>query len=68
MRGCVYSQSGQIPTGQITAGQITFVFFFCSTQVRGSKQWNSKDCLSVMFTVNMMGSDKQPPLVIGKAA
>ena len=33
-------------------------FFFCSTQVRGSKQWNSKDCLSVMFTVNMMGSDK----------
>ena len=64
MRGCMYSQSGQIPTGQIT-----FVFFlFCSTQVRGSKQWNSKDHLSVMFTVNMMGSDKQPPLVIGKAA
>ena len=69
MKGCLYSQSGQIPTDRITASQITFVFFlFCSTQVRGSKQWNFKDYLSVMFTVNMMGSDKQPPLVIGKAA
>ena len=84
MKGCVYSQSGQIttdqiptsqiiagriptgqinagriPTGQINASQITNVLFlFCSTQVRGSKQWNLKDHLSVIFTVNMMGSDK----------
>ena len=28
MRGCVYSQSGWIPTGRITASRITFVFFF----------------------------------------
>ena len=69
MKGCMYSQSGQITTGQINASQISNVFFlFYSTQVRGSKQWNSKDRLSVMFTVNMMGSDKQPPLIIGKAA
>ena len=68
MRGCMYSQSGRIPTGRITAGRITFVFFVCTTQVRGSKQWNSKYRLSVMFTVNMTGSDKRPPLVIGKAA
>ena len=31
MRGCMYSQSGRIPTGQMTAGRITFVFFFCCT-------------------------------------
>ena len=43
------------------------LFFFCSTQVRGSKQWNSKDHLSVMFTVNMTDSDKRPQLIIGKA-
>ena len=61
--------AGWIPTGWINAGRITNVLFlFCSTQVRGSKQWNSKDRLSVMFTVNMTGSDKRPPLVIGKAA
>ena len=28
MRGCVYSQSGRIPIGHITAGQMNFVFFF----------------------------------------
>ena len=27
VRGCVYSQSGQIPTGQITNSRITLVFF-----------------------------------------
>ena len=70
MRGCVYmySQSSRIPTDCITNSHITLVFFCFPTFVRGSKQWNSKDRLSVMFTVNMMGSDKRPPLIIGKAA
>ena len=27
MRGCVYSQSSRIPTGRITDGRITLVFF-----------------------------------------
>ena len=57
-RMCVFT-IWSIPTGQITAWLNYFCLFFsCSTQVRGSKQWNSKDHLSVMFTVNMTGSDK----------
>ena len=30
MKGCVYSQSSQIPTGQITNSRITLVFFLFS--------------------------------------
>ena len=40
MRGCMYSQSGQIPTGRITASRITFVFFFLFVLLRSEDQSN----------------------------
>ena len=43
------------------------IYAFSAETVRGSKYLNSKDRLSLMLHTNMTGTDKLPPLIIGKA-
>ena len=43
------------------------MYAFSAETVRGSKYVNSKDRLSLMLCTNMTGTDKMPPLIIGKA-
>ena len=44
------------------------IYAFVDKTVQGSKHINSKDGLSLLLCMNMTGTDKLPPLLIGKAA